>query len=118
MLGASLVAISPQIESFSREISQRHKLAYDILSDPGNQVASEFGLTFQLPEDLRQLYAKFGIDLKKYNGDESFTLPMPARFVIDSSGTVRAADADPDYTTRPEPSETLRVLEALRSRAS
>jgi peroxiredoxin len=110
-----LVAISPQLESFNRDMSLRHKLAFDVLSDPGNRVASEFGLTFELPEDLRQLYAKFGIDLKKYNGDESWTLPMPARFVIDSGGTVRAADADPDYTVRPEPAETVRVLEALKS---
>lgn len=99
-------------------MSQRHKLAFDVLSDPGNRVASEFGLTFKLPEDLRQVYEKFGIDLKKYNGDESWTLPMPARFVIDSSGTVRAADVDPDYTMRPEPAETVRALEGLRSRTS
>ena len=99
-------------------MAQRHKLAFDVLSDPGNRVASKFGLTFKLPEDLRQVYEKFGIDLKKYNGDESSTLPMPARFVIDSKSTVRAADVDPDYTTRPEPTETVRVLEALRSRAS
>jgi peroxiredoxin len=75
-------------------------------------------LTFKLPEDLHQVYGKFGIDLKKYNGDESWTLPMPARFVINSSGTVRAADVDPDYTVRPEPAETVRVLEGLRSRGS
>ena len=108
-----MVAISPQVESFNREISQRHKLSFDVLSDPGNRVASDFGLRFELPADLRQVYTKFGIDLKKYNGDDSWTLPMPARFVIDSSGTVRAADADPDYTVRPEPAETLRVLERV-----
>jgi hypothetical protein len=54
-------------------MSQRHKLAFDVLSDPGNRVAGEFGLTFKLPEDLHQVYGKFGIDLKKYNGDESST---------------------------------------------
>jgi peroxiredoxin len=99
-------------------MSQRHKLAFDVLSDHGNRVASEFGLTFKLPEDLRQVYGKFGIDLKKYNGDESWTLPMPARFVIDSIGTVRAADVDPDYTVRPEPADTVQVLEGLRSPGS
>jgi len=97
-------------------MSQRHKLAFDILSDPGNRVASEFGLTFKLPEDLREIYGKFGIDLKKYDGDESWTLPMPARFVIDLSGAVRAVDVDPDYTLRPEPAETVRVLEGLGDR--
>jgi peroxiredoxin len=80
-LGASLVAISPQLESFNREMSRRQKLTFDVLSDHGNRVATEFGLTFQLPEDLPLVHSKFGIDLKKYNGDDSWTLPIPARFV-------------------------------------
>ncbi len=115
-MGASLVAISPQNENFNREISDRHKLAFDVLSDPGNRVASRFGLTFTLPQDLREVYGKFGLDLSRYNGDDSWTLPMPARFVIDSAGIVRAADVNPDYTVRPEPEETLRVLKTLQSR--
>lgn len=114
-LGAKLVAISPQLENFNREISERHKLAFDVLSDGGNRVASAFGLTFRLPDDLRQLYSKLGIDLKKYNGDDSWTLPMPARFVIDSGGVARAADVDPDYTVRPEPGETVRAIKTIKA---
>ena len=54
------------------------------------------------------------LDLTKYNGDASWTLPMPARFVIDRRGIIRSAESDPDYTTRPEPSDTLDALQALR----
>lgn len=32
---------------------------------------------------------------------------MPARYVIDAGGTIRSVDADPDYTRRPEPVDTL-----------
>jgi peroxiredoxin len=59
-------------------MSQRHKLTFDVLSDHGKRVATEFGLTFQLPEDLPLVHSKFGIDLEKYNGDDSWTLPIPA----------------------------------------
>jgi len=38
---------------------------------------------------------------------------MPARFVIDRQGVVRVAESDPDYTTRPEPEDTLAALRAL-----
>ena len=38
---------------------------------------------------------------------------MPARFVVDKTGIIRAADVDPDYTTRPEPSQTMSVLKSL-----
>ncbi len=84
-----------------------------MLSDPGNRVARKFSLVFQLPEDLRKAYLSFGVDLEKINGDESWTLPMPARFVIDQSGIIRSADVSTDYTIRPEPSNTVKVLRCL-----
>ena len=39
---------------------------------------------------------------------------MPARFVIDRRGIIRSTESDPDYTTRPEPEDTLAALRALR----
>ena len=85
-----------------------------MLRDQGNQVARKFGLVYTLPDDLRRVYLKFGIDLAQANGDDSWTLPMPARFVIDRTGTIRAVDADPDYTRRPDPARTIDALRALR----
>jgi peroxiredoxin len=85
-----------------------------MLRDYGNQVAEKYGLVFTLPEDLQAIYTKFGIDLPKGNGDGTWRLPVPARFVIDRGGIIRAADADPDYTRRSEPSETVEQLKALR----
>lgn len=89
---------------------QKLKLNFDILSDHGNQVSSQFGLTFSLPEELKGVYQKFGLDLARFNGDASWTLPMPARFVVDKQSIIRAAAVDPDYTRRPEPEETVRLL--------
>jgi hypothetical protein len=62
---------------------------------------------------LREIYAGIGIDLQGSNGDTSGTLPIPTRLVVDSGGIVRAADIDPDYTRRPEPSKTLADVKAL-----
>jgi len=39
---------------------------------------------------------------------------MPARFVIDASGIVRAVDVDPDYRYRPEPEKTVEDVKALK----
>ena len=85
-----------------------------MLRDQGNRVATVYGLTFRLPHDLKRLYLKLGIDLARANGDDSWTLPLPARFVIDRGGVIRAADTDPDHTRRPEPTETVAVLKTLR----
>lgn len=116
--GATLVAISPQLVEYNRQMVEKYTLSFDVLSDQGNQVARRYGLVFKLPDDLQAVYQKFGIDLEKYNGDDAWELPMPARFVLDRDGIVRAVDADPDYTTRPEPSKTVEDLRSLgRSRA-
>ena len=48
------------------------------------------------------------------NGDGTWRLPIPARIVIDPQGIIRAVDADPDYTRRPEPSQTVEILKRLR----
>lgn len=114
-LRATLVAVSPQRPEHNRAVARQRSLTFDLLSDHGNQVARQFGLAFRLPEDLRELYLEFGVDLEQYNGDASWTLPMPARFVVDSAGTIIAADADPDYTIRPEPSQTIESLKQLRA---
>ena len=112
-LGANLIAISPQLPEFSRELMKQKNLSFDLLSDPGNRVARSYGLVFSFPDDLKNLYLKFGIDIAKHNGDDSWTLPMPARFIIDQSAIIRYAQVDPDYRVRPEPEHTIAALKAL-----
>lgn len=91
----------------------KHALNFHVLSDPGNSYAALLGLRFEIPLDLKEIYAGFGIDLPKYNGDDSWSLPVPARIVVDAGGIVRATDIDVDYTRRPEPSKMLHDVTAL-----
>jgi len=112
--GASLVAISPQRPEFLRQMKEKHKLEFDILRDEGNTVAAQFNLRFTLPDYLQKLYLQFPLDLPRVNGEESWTLPMPARYVINQDGRIIAADFDPDYTHRPEPSKTIDDLRKLK----
>ena len=91
-------------------------MSYEMLRDFGNRVAEQYGLVFTLPSALQEIYRKFGIDLPAGNGDGTWRLPVPARFVIDRDGVIRAADADPDYTRRPEPAQTVGVLRRLAER--
>jgi peroxiredoxin len=109
------VAISPQVEEQSKKIIQQNKLTFDVLMDPGNQVAAKFNLRFALPDYLRPLYMAFGADLTKFNGDDSWTLPIAARFVVDQGGVIRSVDANADYTIRPEPTATVAFLKTLKS---
>lgn len=110
---ATILAITPQLPEFSETMVDENSLGFDLLTDHGNEFAGRIGLSFELPEDLKAIYQKFGIDLAKHNDESSWTLPMPARIIVDKSGIVKAVDVDPDYTVRPEPEATLDELKKL-----
>ena len=101
------------MHEFTRPGADRQKLTLPILTDPDNKVGEAYGLAFRLPDDLIEVYKKNGIDLGKFNGEQSWRLSIPARIVIRRDGVVASAEADPDYTRRPEAQETLAVLRAL-----
>lgn len=94
-------------------MAAKQALGYELLHDPGNAYAAKLGLRFPLPEYLREVYRAIGLDLPKHNGDPSWTLPIPGRFVVDRTGVLQAVDVDPDYTRRPEPEKTLADLARL-----
>ena len=101
------------MEKYSKQVAVKFGLNTRVLSDRGNQAASRFGLVFTLSEELREVYRSFGIDLERFNGDDSWTLPVPARFLVDAGGVIRHVDADPDYTVRPEPTELIDLIKSL-----
>ena len=111
--GATLVAVSPQTPDNSLSTVEKLELAYPVLSDEGNQVAETFGLVFSLPEALREVYVKLGIDLPAANGDNTFRLPISATYVLRTDGTVAWRFADPDYTKRAEPDDVIAALTEL-----
>ena len=117
-LGASLVAISPQLAQYGRAARRRAKLEFDVLTDLHLRVAEAFRLAFTLPPDLKELYSAFGNTLDKFHDEPDFRLPMPARYVVDQDRRTRAADVNPDYTVRPEPDNTVAIVRGLRSGAS
>ena len=70
------------------------------------------------PTNLIAVYKGFGNDLAIGNGEDSWTLPMPARYVIGADGVIAYAEVNPDYTRRPDPSELLPVLRRLQTAAA
>ena len=112
-LGARLIAISPQLPDQSLSLKEKENLEFLILSDVGNEVAEKFGLVFVLPEILRPVYAKWGINLPAANGDESFKLPVPATYVIDKNKNIVLDSIEINHTQRLEPSSIIDALKEL-----
>lgn len=109
--GANLIAISPQTAANSRKSVRQNTLSFPILSDKHNDVAAAFGLRFTLPDYLVELYTNLKNDLPSFNGDDSWTLPMPGRFIVGQDGVILYAEVNPDYTRRPEPEDMLAILQ-------
>jgi len=73
-------------------------------------------VAISLPESIRWVYGEvFKFDLPKYNGDESWSLPMPARFIVDQRGVIQNADVNLDHSVRPEPATAVEALKKLRT---
>lgn len=114
--GASLVAISQQSAANSRKSQRQSGLGFPILGDHAGKLAAQFNLRWTLPEYLRVAHRMLGAALPQFNGEESWTLPMNARYVIAQDGTIVYAEVNADYARRPEPSAIFPVLERLARR--
>ena len=97
----------------NKAFAEEKNLTFELLGDPGNQTAQKYGLVYSFPDDIKKVYTGFGVDLPKHNGDASWTLPIPARFIVDRGGIIRYSEATVDHTVRPEPEDTIAALKEL-----
>jgi peroxiredoxin len=111
--GAQLVALSPELPEHGLETARKNALSFPVLSDVRGAAARAYGLSFAIPAEQAAQWKEWGLDLAARHGEEAWTLPVPATFVVDREGIVRYAFVETDYRKRAEPSELLRVLAAL-----
>ncbi len=112
--GASLVAVSPQAPDASMSLVERLGLGFDVLSDLDQSVTSAYRLQFELTPALQAIYPKLGMDLTQHNADGTWHLPVPATFVLDTAGVVRARHVDPNYLERMPVDDIVSALDSLR----
>jgi peroxiredoxin len=105
-----LVAISPQLPRQNDFTAQQHGLTFPILSDAGSQVAARFGITYTVPEAMQHHYRSILVNVPFINGDQSWTLPLPATFVLSQQGTILHAEAHADHRVRADPADILAQL--------
>jgi peroxiredoxin len=111
-LGAQLVAVSPQTPDNSLSTAEKNELAFPVLSDSALQAATAFGVGFEMPQELINLYSSVGNDLPVLNGNGRWVLPLPATYVIDQNGRITYAHIEADYRERAEPGDVLAAVAA------
>ncbi|KAA0110338.1 AhpC/TSA family protein [Mycolicibacterium sp. P1-5] len=111
--GVPLIAVSPQKPDGSLSTAEANALTFDVVSDPGNQIASALGIVITPSEASRTVTERLGIDLREANADGGYELPMPTVVVVDGQGVITWRDIHPDYTTRTEVTEILAAVAQL-----
>jgi peroxiredoxin len=113
-LGATLVAISPQVPDGSLTEDEISKMDFIVLSDQDAKVALQYGVAWQVPEFLAEhMRVDRKLDLEKVNNGNGNVLPIPATFILGQDGVVTWNYVNVDYRTRSEPEEIIEALKNL-----
>jgi peroxiredoxin len=115
-LGARLVAVTPETPDNALTTAEKNDLAFTVLSDDKARLADALGIRFELSEPVKAYLVKAGHDQPARNGDDRWSLPMPATYVVETGGTITLAHVDPDYRARLEPAKAIEALKALAGR--
>jgi peroxiredoxin len=86
-----------------------------VLSDARGKLADALGIHFELSPVLRAYFMRAGHDLPTRNGDDRWSLPMPATYVVEQGGRIVFAHVDPDYRKRIDPSAAVQALRSLEN---
>ena len=111
--GATLVGISPELPDNSLNTIEKNQLQFEVLSDVGNKIAQQYGIVMEVPEVIRPLYKEWGLDIPNINGDETWELPIPATYVINTDRKIVSAYVNKNYTERMEPTDIIMALKTL-----
>lgn len=112
-LGANLVAISPELPQYIKEKADEMEQPYSIISN-GTPIMKQYRVDFQLDKKTKSKYKMFGINLPKHNGNDEYTLPVPATYVIDKNGVIAYKHFDENYKVRAEVDDILSALAKLK----
>jgi peroxiredoxin len=107
-MGAQIVAIMPETQEFTRKFKSDSEIPFPVLTDLDNGYALSLNLAIWLGTEIQQLLAHQ--DMAKFHGNDGWTLPIPAVFVVGRDGIVKARFVDPDFRKRMEIDDLLAAL--------
>ncbi len=99
-LGARMVAIVPDRQSFAAEMKGESNVGFPILTDMDNGYAMSLNLAIWVGTEMEEFMRRIGRALPAYQGNDSWLLPIPATFVVGRDGRIKARFVDPDYRKR------------------
>ncbi len=109
-LGATLVAVSPQVPERLIEIRGRHNLTFKVASDLNNDLGRRLGILYTADEASQAAQRAKGGFIGDTTGTGTWELPQPAVVVVDHERVVRFVDVSPDWLLRTEADPVLKAV--------
>ncbi|HZP78671.1 MAG TPA: peroxiredoxin-like family protein [Pseudolabrys sp.] len=111
--GAQLVSIMPETARYTKAAARDSGFPFTILTDVDLGYTLSLGLIYWVGAELQELYAKAKVELDRFQGNQSYFLPIAGKFILDQGGTIRARQIDVDFRRRMEPQAILAALDSL-----
>ncbi|HVJ40182.1 MAG TPA: peroxiredoxin-like family protein [Dongiaceae bacterium] len=111
-LGAQQVVIGPTPRD-DAEKAWLASLPMPVLLDRDLRITVAYGMSIDLPDDLRGRYTELGYSPAS---NDRWIVPVPASLLVEPTGRVALAVADVDYRTQIAPAGLLAALRGLQKR--
>ena len=113
--GAQIVAIIPERQQYATEFKINGHIPFPVLIDMDNGYAMSLNLAFWMGEEMKEfMRQRRDRDIAKFQGNESWMLPIPATFVVGRSGRISARFVDPDYRKRMAIDDLMMALRSAK----
>jgi peroxiredoxin len=107
MAGLQLLGISPQHLDANLQTAECNSLVYPLLSDETLSVAKDYGVLFDVPPKLVELYKEMNCMLPSIHASGTWQLPVPATFMIRPDGVIHKAFTNLNFRIRLEPQAVM-----------
>jgi peroxiredoxin len=108
--GAYVIGVTPETGENIDKTIDKTQASFSIIQDKGYKIMKAYDVNYVVDDALFAKLKNYGVDLEKNNGNADHVLPVPATYVIDSSGKIIFVHFDKDYTKRASVKSILNAI--------
>ena len=105
---ATVIAISPQLQEYSRKLHKEHNYTFPILYDKDHKTMKDYKVFFHVTDKYNQYITEAkGDPIELRNGNTDPVMPVPATYMIGKDKLIKYVHYDPNYRVRANVDEAL-----------
>ncbi len=112
--GVTPVTVSVDTPDAEAKMKATYAIPFPVLSDSDATMIEAFHVVNKVDDATLEKMRKFGVDLERSSGKTHHEIAIPSLFLVDRTGVVRWAHADPDFKVRPSTAQILAALDAVK----